>query len=822
MARQRRGSQVGRHVGTFSNQAEATRANFGGRAQETRSIADPRQRRGSKRLSETRDLYTKTLAWYLDAGFPFVFTRFPMRTRLSELKWQVGFHKSPDGAPERWVPATVPGAVQLDWARAESWPPYIEGKNWAEYGWMEDVSWVYRACLPDAAVASGMRRHLVLRGVDYQFVVSIDGAVVHEQEGMFAPVDLDITAQSKAGSVLQIRIAPVPKYAGAHRPKAQASRSVKPSVSYGWDFHPRLIPLGIWDDAFVEDRPASHLGFIDLHYVLNASLDGLSADAHVALSAPLPGGRIEWALTAPDGKKVASVTNPADGDTILSLLVEQPQLWWPNGHGAPNLYRSTWVLRNADGEVLDEQSRCHGFRRIQLVMNDGAWDEPGTFPKGRSTPPMTLEVNGRSIFAKGSNWVCPEIFPGIIKPETTRVLVEMAQDAHMNLFRSWGGAIVNKEAFFEQCDEMGIMVWQEFPLACNDYADDPAYLRTLDHESRAIILRLRQHPSVVMWCGGNELFNVWSGMTDQKKALRLLNRNCYDLDPDSPYLPTSPVMGVGHGDYRFRDADGREVFQIFASSSNTAYTEFGCPGPASVDVLKTFIQPADMWPPRRDSIWQTHHAFEAWGVAPESWLFPSLIAEYFGKQDSIESLVAWGQLMQAEGYRCLFEEARRQKPRASMALNWCFNEPWPTAANNSLISWPSKPKPALQAVKDACRPILASARIPRFSWTADDLFSAELGLLNDAPDAGPAGVLRAYLRQDGSETLLCTWAFPALVPNQNLDGPVVRIIMPPGDQLTFELVLRVDGIVGADSTYQLCFRPGLRKRKTVVGFINNA
>ena len=160
----------------------------------------------------------------------------------------------------------------------------------------------------------------------------------------------------------------------------------------------------------------------------------------------------------------------------------------------------------------------------------------------------------------------------------------------MNLLRVWGGGIVNKEAFYEQCDELGLMVWQEFPLACNNYEGTPAYLRVLDQESKSIISRVRRHASHVIWCGGNELFNNWSGMTEQSLALRLLNRNCFDMDPGTPFLMTSPVMGMGHGHYRF-SSDGVEVYKWMSEAANTAYTEFGCPGPASADYLRGFIPP---------------------------------------------------------------------------------------------------------------------------------------------------------------------------------------------------------------------------------------
>lgn len=745
-----------------------------------------------------------------------------MSRARSELSFEVGFARSPDSAPERWVPAQVPGAVQLDWARAEGWGPWHEGENYRDYLWMEDVHWSYRARLPGQPVAPGRSRHLVLLGVDYAFTVWIDGRQVHEQEGMFAPVELDVTG-SPPGALVEVRLRPVPKFPGAHRPKAQAARSVKPAVSYGWDFHPRLVPLGIWDEAFVEERPATHLRELDVHYTLSEALDRATGQVRVAIAAPAGAAEVAFRTFDETGALACAGRAPVSGpDVFMPLSVASPRLWWPNGQGEPARYRTEVELLDGAGRVLDARARRHGFRRVRLVMNEGAWDEPSTFPKGRSTPPMTLEVNGRAIFAKGSNWVCPEIFPGLVTPEKTRAQLELARDANLNILRCWGGAIVNKESFFEQCDELGLLVWQEFPLACNDYADDPAYLAVLDRESRAIIRRVAQHPCLALWCGGNELFNVWSGMTDQRKALRLLGSNCLQLDPDTPFLPTSPVMGVGHGDYRFRDERGREVFQVFAQAAFTAYCEFGCPGPADAEVLRAIIPEAERFPPRAGGAWTTRHAFEAWGVAPESWLFPSLIAEYFGPPADLDELVARGQLMQAEGYRCLFEEARRQKPRASMAINWCWNEPWPTAANNSVIGWPCRPKPAWAALRDACRPVLASARIPKFSWHAGELFTAELALLCDSPAAPGAGTLRAFLRQDGRETELLSWTFQASEPNRNLIGPVARAVLPRGQARLIELILRVDGRPEWDSTYRLCFRPGVEPRRTVVGFINNA
>jgi len=294
-------------------------------------------------------------------------------------------------------------------------------------------------------------------------------------------------------------------------------------------------------------------------------------------------------------------------------------------------------------------------------MNEGAWSEPKGFPKTRSAAPAQIELNGRRIFAKGSNWVCPELFPGTVGEERCKELIDIAVATNFNILRSWGGGIVNKDCFFEYCDRRGILVWQEFPLACNCYPDDPHYLATLEQEATAIIRRLRRHPSLAIWCGGNELFNNWSGMTDQSLALRLLNALCYRLSPEIPFNATSPLNGMAHGNYLFY-WEGRDIFQLINDSHFTAYTEFGVPGISPREVLEKIIPPEELFPPRPGTAWEEHHAFGAWDGSPATWLGEPTIERYFGRAQTLDQLIERSSLMQGEGYKAVFEEARRQKP----------------------------------------------------------------------------------------------------------------------------------------------------------------
>ncbi|WP_194541212.1 glycoside hydrolase family 2 protein [Paenibacillus sp. JZ16] len=726
------------------------------------------------------------------------------------MEWEVGWSDHAGQAPDRWVPATVPGAVQLDWARAEGWGDHTYGENWRQYEWMEDKTWTYRAWLRPPASSPGERLYFISKGIDYSFHIRLDGTELLQQEGMFTPVELDLTERLRGeGGLLEIVIDPVPKRLGAPRSRDQADHSCKPAVSYGWDWHPRLIPLGIWDDTYLVVRPEAHLASSEVRYELTETLDEAALELQVRLSQPAA-GELQWRLIGPEGETVFEEAWAVNGESPVHAIqkrLSKPRLWWPHDHGEQPLYRSEVSFKPADSSGTSTSSRHQriGFRRARLVMHEGAWKEPSQFPKSRSNPPITMEINGRQIFCKGTNWVNPDIFPGRIRAEDYGILLDLAKAAHMNMLRVWGGGIVNKESFFERCDEIGLMVWQEFPLACNQYPDTPAYLRVLDQESRSIIERLRRHASVVLWCGGNELFNSWSKMTDQSLPLRLLNANCYMLDPRTPFLMTSPIEGMGHGHYMFQYRNGEDVLQSMPKARNTAYTEFGVPSPSSVEQLKSFIPADELYPPRPGTAWESHHAFHA--LSDNMWLMADQIEHYLGPWETLEQLVEYGQLLQSEGYKCIYEEARRQKPICSMALNWCYNEPWPTAANNSIIMYPAKPKPAYYAVQASCRPVLASARIPRFTWKEGEWFEPELWMLNDSAEQVPAGRIEAWLTVGSSERqFVLAWDYADLASNENRRGPTARIKLPRSETGRMRLELIVVNRPEWNSEYVLSFK----------------
>ena len=682
-----------------------------------------------------------------------------------------------------YFPATVPGNIQYDYGVAHGFADVQFSDNYKQYLPLENDAWEYMSHL-SFEKKEGERVFFVSGGIDYKYDISLNGNLVYSYEGMFKPVEADITdALTEGDNVLTVYIYPHPKRAGAPKgTRDEADESCKPPVCYGWDWNPRLLISGMWQDAYIETRDSFYIGHCNVTSSLGEDMREGFAEFSFDCEKPC-------SLSLYD--REGALVWQGDSESVRRAEVKDPELWWCNGQGEAYLYR--WEIKN-EREVREGYI---GFRRIRLVRNFGE-KGPSAFPKTRYAPPATFELNGRKILAKGSNWVNPDIFWGRIDREHYDSLLCLAKDANMNILRMWGGASVAKDVFYELCDRYGILVWQEFMLACNNYKGSPHYLSVLESEATYIIKDLRTHPCLALWCGGNELFNSWSGMDDQSLPLRLLGKLCYEHDRDTPFIPTSPLMGMAHGGYRFYiDKQDCEVHQQFQVASNTAYTEFGVPSMSSVETLERIIPKEELFPITDTAAWVAHHGFDAWGKP--NWVCMDVIERYFGKPASLRDAVDNSSWLQSAGYQEAFEEMRRQWPHCGMMLNWCYNEPWMTAANNSIIEYPARPKPSYEFVKRAMRPTIFSARIKKFLWREGELFEAELWLLNDAP-VSVEGKVVVSIKIGEYEKELLEWSGEA-EPNLNCAGPTVRCVLPATD--SDRLVLTLRGENGMENSYCL-------------------
>lgn len=718
-------------------------------------------------------------------------------------QWTISHTKSPSIAPVERIPATVPGAVQLDYAKAFDYSPYYYGVNFKQFDWMEDEYFLYESVL-DFTCREDERATLCFMGIDYSYTISVGGEILATGEGMFTPVYLDVTRYSGKRVELCVMLNPIPKYEGAPRNRQQAKACCKPASAYEWDWHPRLVPSGIWEEVYLRILPTGAPTALEASYRLSEDLERVTVFGEVTSHGA---AHLTATLHGPDGKTVASVpfSTDEDGNGAFTLTLEHPKLWFPRGYGDQPIYT---LVVGGKGEL----SRKLGFRRSKLIENTGAQIFESAFPKGPIPAPMQLEINGRRVFAKGSNWVNTEIFPATVTEERYDELLGLVCDANMNILRMWGGQYINHEYFYDKCDELGIMIWQEFMLSCNLHPDDDHYLAVLKQEATTIIKRLRTHPSLAFWCGGNELFNSWSGLTCQSHPLRMLDALCYELDRMTPFNMTSPLHGVSHGSYikvQFPDEDrlrrdysrGEEFICALKRSKSTAYTEFGCNGAAPKEYILKYIMDEKNYADcnENNEIWVAHHAFKAW--TEFAWLGIPEVEHFFGGYESVDDLIEKSIYLQDLCYKSMFEEMRRQAPLCSMAVNWDFNEPWPCAAGNSLISWPAEPKSCFRSVKEALRPTLLSLNVPRNRYLTGEEMTGEIWMLNDSDIATEACAVTVSLIADGKKTLLATLSVPAAAERSNARGERFTLAITEELPERFGIAVECAAYPEIDSTY---------------------
>lgn len=696
----------------------------------------------------------------------------------------------------------VPGNIQNDYAKSLGLGDLNYGSNCTEYKKYEGYTWQYISNLQFDS-SENERIFFVSRGIDYYSSVSLNGKMLTKHEGCFSDIEIDITDYISDKNELIVTVYPHPKRENAVKnTRDEADSCVKPPVCYGWDWHPRLLVSGMWQEAYIETRaPESHIGNVDYSYKLSDDL----TSAVVEFKTECKGE-----VTVEISDKAGNTVYSGDGK---SFTLNNISLWWCNGQGEPYLY--SYKISSA----TETKTGKIGFRKIELWMDNSEWGKPRMYPMSRTNPPTCIVLNGRKIFAKGSNFATPEIFPGTVTKERYTELLTEVRDAHMNILRMWGGCGIQKNVFYELCDEMGIMIWQEFPLACNRYGiyDAEHYNNVLASEARSIIGRLHPHPCLVLLCGGNELFNNWSLMTDQSIPLRLLDCICLELCPEIPFIMTSPLSGMAHGPYAFWVEGMGDVFEAFQKSEATAYTEFGGPSLSSPEYLKTFIPEKDLEniSSAKESVWTLHHAFSsAKGEGQE--LFGAVFEHYGLARSNLDEIYQNSTWLQCEGVKSIFEESRRQWPTCCMAINWFFNEPWKVAVGNSLILYPNNKKAAYYEVKRALRPVAFTARIPKFDWKGKEKFTAELWFLNDTGRT-QSGKVKAYILIDGNRVDLGSWDTGDR--SGNALGPSVNYMLPECDATTLTLVLEADN--GMGNEYTLRFYPTYKKKKNALREMNS-
>ena len=617
-----------------------------------------------------------------------------------------GVWKFCQSGTDEWLPATVPGGVHTDLLALGRIPDPFVADNELKVYWVAENDWEYRkAFTPPPVLLAEEHVFLVCDGLDTLADIYLNGSYLGHVENMYRSWEWDVKPLLHKGeNELRIafasplrfiagRQAQLPLQGGGDIPGGPHLR--KAPCHWGWDWGPKLPPLGIWKDIRLEGRSVARFDDIHLRQKVAAAFATVSA-AILAEAWRAGAVRAIMTVTAPDGEKFQAEQalfglygGQAPQRAELSVEIPNPQLWWPNGYGAQPLYSVELVLL-ADGKELDRRDYKLGLRTIELRQPQDQWGKAFTF-----------YVNGVQLFAKGADWIPADSLPTRVTRELLDGLLHSAVAANMNMLRVWGGGYYPEEMFFDLCDQYGILVWQDFMFACGIYPADQAFFENFRVEAVQNVRRLRHRASLALWCGNNEMEQGWCDWGWNKPADplnqglkdgydRMFHHLLPDLlaqeDPDHPYWPSSASSGApfdgpnqqAQGDCHYWDVwHGRKPFTAYRSQFPRFMSEFGFQALPPLKTVATYAEPAD-W--NMTSYIMEHHQRSGSGNG----LMIAQLTDTFRMPKNFDALVYLSMVLQAEGIRYGVEHWRRNRNRVSGTLIWQLNDCWPVASWSSL------------------------------------------------------------------------------------------------------------------------------------------
>ncbi len=637
----------------------------------------------------------------------------------------------------QWMPATVPGTVHTDLLGAGKIPDPFYRMNEFEVQWVDAERWLYRKEFTvGKEILANDEVHLVAEGLDTYAHILLNGRAVGETANMFVEHRFKVKRLLKAGkNVLEvifesptIRAKQLEERYGALQVSHEPHRAYvrKAQYSFGWDWGPKLTTSGIWRPIYVE---AFSTGRIKNVFARATNLTKQNADVRVDVDLDqckegIGKLRIELTGTGFEFQKYYDVRGARES---FIIKVPNPRLWWPNEYGEQDLYQIK-VTATAAGTECDTTSSVFGIRTVRLLQEKD--DEGKSF---------VFEVNGEPIYCKGADWIPSDNFIPRITDATYERLLTLARDAHMNMVRVWGGGIYEQDIFYELCDRLGLMVWQDFMFACGEYPEDAWFVRQVRDEAEKAVTRLRNHPSIALWCGNNECEWIFCRANPRKspddmsgaRIFRdILPSVCRSLDGTRPYWRSSP-FGTGYpndqsnGNHHEWDVwgmwkDYRDYDKVFARF----VTEFGFQAPASSKTFESVTLSSDRYPQSR--------VFEHHNKLPEGTeRLYRFQASHLPISADYEDFVYKGQIVQAEALKTATEHWRRRKFKTAGSMFWQLNDCWPVTSW-AVIDSALRPKAAYFYSKKFYAPILVSFKQSGDSleiWGTNDRLSAVRGQL---------------------------------------------------------------------------------------------
>jgi beta-mannosidase len=610
---------------------------------------------------------------------------------LSSEKWQ--FKNAKD---EKWLTARIPGTVHLDLMNVKIIPDPFKDDNEKKVQWIENEDWDYQTIFKiSSKELENQNIELVFDGLDTFSDIYLNGKFLQSTDNMFRKWTIPVKQNLKIGdNLLQIKFKSAVNIGKVlaqkvrfTTPESPRSYVRKAQYQFGWDWGPRLVTAGIWKD-------------IKLNFWNNAKLENVKIEQKNISKEVANLVFYTEVFVEKEGKYNVSVNNNFKDFNLkkeknlieIPFDIKYPKLWQPNGFGSAYSYQFAVSIFQND-KIIDQKLVETGLRTVELIQEK---DE-----KGKS---FYFKVNGKPMYAKGTNWIPGDSFSPRMSKEKYHKLIKDCKEANMNMIRVWGGGIYEDDEFYKACDENGILVWQDFMFAGSFYPSDEDFQKNVEIEVKDQIERLQNHPSLALWCGNNEIdeaivnwgyqkqfkyskedsLQVWK---DYKTIFHEVIPNAikkYATADKQIYWESSPSIGWGHkeslteGDSHYWGVWwGEEPFEIYNEKVPRFASEYGFQGMPTLETTKSmFSGKADL------SL--ENPTIKAHEKHSRGW---EIIQKYMERDDKVPTdFVKYNyvsQLLQARGMQIAIEAHRRAKPYNMGTLYWQLNDCWP------VVSWSS-------------------------------------------------------------------------------------------------------------------------------------
>ena len=669
---------------------------------------------------------------------------------MTELKlnkrWTVDF----DGNK---LPAVVPGDVTLDlWHNNKIDNPYF-GMNHKQLHWIINRDFVYetRFDLSDEMFAE-QEILLEFDGIDTYADIYLNGKQLGHTQNMFLKHTYSVRdIVKKSGNLLIVKMLSTGRvmdnidprgYHGVFNVKRLFMR--KAQCHFGWDWAPDMPGYGICGDVRLVGCKKNRISdvhyrafnngklsiFTDLNYTVR---EHLTEDNQLRQCSPecvndtlcyIVAKRPDEPIS--DNNCIVFEAKVSGEKNFANFTIENPALWWPNGYGEQPLYvYKVQLIRN--GKVMDEYFGKFAFREVTLCQQ----------PYDQTRMQYQMQINGKNVFVKGSNWVPAECFIGSITAEKYQRLIGQAAKANFNMLRVWGGGLYEKDVFYDICDRNGIMVWQDFMFACSDIPEDDAgFVDACQKEIAYQVCRLRNHPSLVYWCGGNEKTGSYGlKITKGDYFVDVILRGTVDnYDGTRPYGRQSPcsltdvgndrTSGESHaGSYESSLITGVLNYRNKVSESGVMFvSECANMGPGTLEIYKRMFPADKLWPMNeywRDRLMENPYSEFKVPFCERQLLYADTL---YGKSDTLRQFVAKGMTSHAESMRAEIEFARAN-PACGGFMNWMYSDIWPSATW-AVVDYYCEPKQAYYQMMRSYAPIVVT-------YVQNENKRLQLVLLND-------------------------------------------------------------------------------------------